>query len=38
MKQKLQATSYYSDDGWRVYEESRGDLLTAFKALKANPF
>ncbi|MFZ0479113.1 MAG: hypothetical protein WAL71_08170 [Terriglobales bacterium] len=34
MKQKLQATSYYSDDGWRVYEESRGDLLTAFKALK----
>ena len=34
MLRKLKATSYYTDDGWKVYEESRGDLLTAFKALK----
>lgn len=34
MQRNLQATSYYSDDGWKVYEESRGDLETALRALK----
>lgn len=34
MQHSLKATSYYSDDGWKLYEESRGDLKTAFKALK----
>ncbi len=34
MQRNLKATSYYSDDGWKVYEESRGDLEAAFKALK----
>ncbi len=34
MQRNLKATSYYSDDDWKVYEESRGDLVTALKALK----
>jgi hypothetical protein len=34
MQRNLKATSYYSNDGWKVYEESRGDLETALKALK----
>ena len=34
MRRSLKATTYYSDDGWKVYEESRGDLEAAFKALK----
>ncbi|MGA3350025.1 MAG: hypothetical protein ABSC33_13460 [Candidatus Sulfotelmatobacter sp.] len=34
MQRNLKATSYYSDDGWKVYEESRNDLEVAFKALK----
>jgi hypothetical protein len=38
MERNLKATSYYSDDGWKVYEESRGDLEAAFKALKRIDF
>jgi hypothetical protein len=34
MQRNLKATPYYSDDGWKLYEESRGDLESAFKALK----
>ena len=34
MQRNLKATSYYSDAGWKVYEESRGNLEAAFKALK----
>ena len=34
MQRSLKATPYYSDDGWKVYEESRGDLEAAFRALK----
>jgi hypothetical protein len=34
MQKRLKTTSYYSEDGWKVYEESRGDLEAAFKALK----
>ena len=34
MKRNLQATSYFSDDGWKVYEESRADLKAAFRALQ----
>jgi hypothetical protein len=34
MQSRLKATPYYSEDGWKVYEESRGDLELAFKALK----
>jgi hypothetical protein len=34
MQRNLKATPYYSDDGWKVYEESRGDLAAAIKALK----
>jgi hypothetical protein len=34
MQQNLKATSYYSDDGWKLYEESRGDLEAALRALK----
>ncbi len=34
MRRRLEATPYYSENGWKVYEESRGDLETALKALK----
>ena len=34
MQRNLKATTYYSDEGWKVYEESRADLEAAFKALK----
>jgi hypothetical protein len=34
MQRNLKATTYYSDDGWKIYQESRGDLEAAFKALK----
>lgn len=34
MQRNLKATSYYSDDGWKLYEESRGDLEAALRALK----
>jgi len=34
MQRNLKATPYYSDDGWKLYEESRGDLEAAFNALK----
>jgi hypothetical protein len=34
MQRNLKATPYYSDDGWKLYEESRGDLEVAFNALK----
>jgi hypothetical protein len=34
MQKNLQATTYYSDQGWKIYESSRPDLETAFKALK----
>jgi hypothetical protein len=34
MQRNLKATPYYSDAGWKVYEESRGDLEAAFTALK----
>jgi hypothetical protein len=34
MQRNLKTTSYYSEDGWRLYEESRADIETAFKALK----
>jgi hypothetical protein len=36
MQRNLKASPYYSDAGWKVYEESRGDLETAFKALSAS--
>jgi hypothetical protein len=38
MQRNLRVTSYYSDDGWKVYDESRGDLEAAFKALKRIDF
>lgn len=34
MQRNLKATTYYSDEGWKVYEESRADLEAAFKTLK----
>jgi hypothetical protein len=34
MRRNLQATPYYSDDGWKLYEASRPDLEAAFRALK----
>jgi len=34
MQRNLKTTSYYSEDGWKLYEESRADIETAFKALK----
>jgi hypothetical protein len=34
MQRNLKATPYYTDAGWKLYEESRGDLEAAFKALK----
>jgi hypothetical protein len=34
MEQNLKATSYYSDDGWRIYDASRPDLEAALRALK----
>src|SRR5580698_5914693 len=34
MQRSLKATPYYTDAGWKLYEESRGDLEAAFRALK----
>jgi hypothetical protein len=34
MRRNLKATPYYSDEGWKLYDESRVDLETAFKALQ----
>jgi hypothetical protein len=34
MRHNLQATSYWSEEGWKVYETSRPDLEAAFRALK----
>lgn len=34
MRRNLQATPYYDDDGWKLYEASRPDLEAAFRALK----
>jgi hypothetical protein len=34
MRRNLQATPYYGDDGWKLYEASRPDLEAAFRALK----
>jgi hypothetical protein len=34
MQRNLKTTPYYSDDDWKLYEESRGDLELALKALK----
>ena len=34
MRRNLQATTYYDDDGWKLYEASRPDLEAAFRALK----
>jgi len=34
MQRNLKATPYYSDDDWKLYEASRGDLEVALKALK----
>ena len=34
MRRNLKATPYYSDDGWKIYDESLPDLAAAFKALK----
>ena len=34
MQRNLQATSYYSADGWKSYEEARPDLEAALLALK----
>src|SRR5580704_6134999 len=34
MRRNLQATTYYSDDGWKLYEANRPDLEAAFRALK----
>ncbi len=34
MRRNLQATPYYNDDGWKLYESNRPDLEAAFRALK----
>ena len=34
MQRNLKTTSYYSEDGWKLYDESRSDLVVAFNALK----
>jgi hypothetical protein len=34
MQRNLKTTSYYSEDGWKLYDESRSDLVIAFNALK----
>lgn len=34
MRRNLQATTYYDDDGWKLYEASRPDLEAAFRALR----
>jgi hypothetical protein len=34
MRRNLQATTYYDDDGWKLYEANRPDLEAAFRALK----
>lgn len=38
MQRSLKATTYYSDDGWKVYDESRTDLQAALKALRRIDF
>jgi hypothetical protein len=34
MRRNLQATTYYDDDGWKLYEANRPDLEAAFRALE----
>ncbi|MFZ0284577.1 MAG: hypothetical protein WAL32_05060, partial [Terriglobales bacterium] len=34
MRRNLQATPYYSEEGWKLYQANRPDLETAFRALK----
>jgi hypothetical protein len=34
MRRNLQATPYYDEDGWKLYEASRPELEAAFRALK----
>jgi hypothetical protein len=34
MQRNLQATPYYNDHSWKIYDESRPDLEAAFNALK----
>jgi hypothetical protein len=34
MRRNLQATPYYNDGDWKLYEQSRPDLTVAFSALK----
>jgi hypothetical protein len=34
MRRNLQATPYYNDEGWKLYEANRPDLEAAFRALK----
>jgi hypothetical protein len=34
MQRNLRTTSYYNEDDWNIYEKSRPDLETAFRALK----
>jgi len=34
MRRSLQATPYYDEDGWKLYEANRPDLEAAFRALK----
>ncbi len=34
MRRNLQATPYYSEEGWKVYDSSRPDLEAAFRAMK----
>ena len=34
MKRNLQATPYFDEDGWKLYEASRADLKSAFRALQ----
>lgn len=38
MKRNLQATPYFDEDGWKLYEASRPDLKTAFQALQRSHF
>jgi hypothetical protein len=34
MRRALQATPYYDDEQWKIYEDSRADLKAAFRALQ----
>jgi hypothetical protein len=34
MRRNLQATPYYDEQDWKIYEESRADLKAAFRALQ----